>query len=410
MIVDKLKEAFRAAEPITLEFAGLMRSTFAYYTELQSQFRDKLPDHLHQSELNALLNGELRPKLFNHAFCDRIQDTLKTLRRAIIRLEDLRRARPDVPAQVNDLETLARLAEAMEGLYQRHWEHYRYQSEFTERDLVGFLAEVDRVGYEWDVYLEGFTAAQKLIETLSGRPLPEHAAAIRIAYEHPGAAHLAVESLNGLTDFLRACYAFVCAVTDLDAAEAPLSLLQVEVGEPVELRVALPQAAEEPYRRFLQYLFLKDMLQRDALLKFVMEAIQKEYREGPALPPAAVQSHQKQIGARLKALPADGRFHIADRAFPRDGVPVMREFIVSLEQQAIPHDALLGGDKARRPSRVRKTAAKPAAQPAARPAEPAAEPGGQPSERGERPAQGEGRTHISILTGEEIPLERNPDT
>jgi len=133
VIATKLKGDFQAGEPVTLEFIGLMRSTFAYYGELNALFREKLPTCLHQSELAALLNTEVRPRLFNHTFCERIQDALKALRRALIRLEDLRRAHPDVPAAVNDLATLGALGERLEALYQKHWEFYRYLAPGAER-------------------------------------------------------------------------------------------------------------------------------------------------------------------------------------------------------------------------------------------------------------------------------------
>ena len=73
MIAAKLKGHYSAGEAITTEFVGLMRSTFAYYRELNALFQEKLPLSLHQSELIAFLNTEIKPRLFNHAFCDRIQ-------------------------------------------------------------------------------------------------------------------------------------------------------------------------------------------------------------------------------------------------------------------------------------------------------------------------------------------------
>ena len=181
MIVAKLKESFHTAESITLEFTGLMRSTFAYYSELQTHFHEQLPEHLHQSQLISLLNADIKPRLFNHSFCERIQESLKALRRAIIRLEDFRAAHPELPEYVNNLETLTKLGERVEALYQKHWEYYRYQSNVTEQELVTFLLEVDRIGYEWDVYLEGFSAAGGLVRAMGGEPPPENTGTLRVA-------------------------------------------------------------------------------------------------------------------------------------------------------------------------------------------------------------------------------------
>ncbi|MCZ6552238.1 MAG: hypothetical protein O7A67_00420 [SAR324 cluster bacterium] len=419
MIVAKLKESFHTAESITLEFTGLMRSTFAYYSELQAHFHEQLPEHLHQSQLISLLNADIKPRLFNHPFCERIQESLKALRRAIIRLEDFRAAHPELPEYVNNLETLSKLGERVEALYQKHWEYYRYQSNVTEQELVAFLLEVDRIGYEWDVYLEGFSAAGGLVRAMGGEPPPENTGTLRVAYQRAHPAHYAVQTLTSLMDFLRACYRFICAAHDLDAEAQPLTMLQVEIGDPVEMQLAVPQVAAESYRKFLQYLFLKDMLHRETLLKFVMEAILREYRPGGALAPAALQSHQKEISARLKALPPDGRFTISDRTFPDDGVRVMHEFIVALEERSIPHDALIqAGEKGKRSGRVRKSAKaggtfpeSPAPQrPEARP-----EAGSQPR-TGPRPAPRPGeelspgeKEHIRILTDKELEYSTAPE-
>ena len=126
MIAAKLKGHFLAGEGVTLEFVAMIRTTFAYYSELNTLFQEKLPASLKQSELNAFLGGEIQPRMFNHAFCERIPESLKSLRRAIVRLEDLRAAHPEIPNYVNNLDCLALVAERLEALYQRHWEFYRY--------------------------------------------------------------------------------------------------------------------------------------------------------------------------------------------------------------------------------------------------------------------------------------------
>ncbi|MCH8841840.1 MAG: hypothetical protein IID61_02580 [SAR324 cluster bacterium] len=394
MIAAKLKDHYSAGEAITTEFAGLMRSTFAYYRELNTLFQEKLPFSLHQSELIAFLNTEIKPRLFNHAFCDRIQDSLKSLRRAIVRLEDIRASRTEIPEFINHLALLSELAERVEALYQSHWEHYRYQNHIKEQELVELLLEVDRIGNDWDVYMHGFATARDLVGALSGQLLPEQMVVMRVAYQQDKPAQFAVESMMSLMDFLNSCYVFVCAVGGLDSESRPLSIKHVEVGEPVELELAVPEEIEGAYRRFLQYLFLKDLLQREALLKFVMEAIVREYRAKEAGALANQSAFQKELSARLKKLPSEGRFTISNRTFPDDSVEVLHEFFVSLEEKEIPHEGLLlRGETARRGGKRRKAVAM-------RPEKPRTQQEPLPT-NSPKPAQGDGPAgteHIRILT------------
>jgi hypothetical protein len=393
VIVARLRESFLSAEPVTTEFVTLMRTTFAYYGELESQFLAKLPKHLHQSELIALINTEIRPRLFNHHFCERIPEALKSLRRAIVRLEDWRVTHPELPPAVNKLPALQAVAEQVEALYQRHWEYYRYQNNLREDDVVSFLLEVERITYDWDIFLEGFTGAAELLKNLSGRPLPEGAASIRIAYQRGQPTHFAAETLTTLTGFFQACYGFICAVHGLDPAAEPLTLLDVEIGEPVELTLAVPAAAGESFRRLLQYLFLKDMLQREPLLKFVMEAVLRDYGGDGNLNAPALPALQKEIAARLKGLPEDGRFRISDRSFPEDGVQVMHDLFVDLERKEIPHDALLAsGEKLKRSAKLRKPAPKAPVQTELAP----------PPKPGAGNVLDSGTEHIRVLTDREL--------
>jgi hypothetical protein len=391
VIVARLRESYLSAEPVTTEFVTLMRTTFAYYGELQTQFLTKLPKHLHQSELISLINTEVRPRLFNHHFCERIPESLKSLRRAIVRLEDWRVTHPELPPSINRLPALQAVAEQVEALYQRHWEYFRYQNNLREEDVVSFLMEVERITYDWDIFLEGFTGAAELLKELSGRPLPEGAASIRVAYQRAQPAHFAAETLTALTEFFLACYAFICAVHGLDPVKEPLTLLDVEIGEPVELTLALPSAAGESFRRFLQYLFLKDMLQREPLLKFVLEAVLRDYGDPSSFNGAALPALQKDIAARLKGLPEDGRFRISDRTFPEDGVQVMHDLFVELERKEIPHETLLqAGEKLKRSAKLRKTVKAPVQTELAPPPKPGN--GGAP----------DSTEHIRVLTDREL--------
>jgi len=353
VLLSKLKSQFQHSEPATLEFVELMRSTFSYYSELRSRFFRTLSQSLQQNGLGSLLAGEIRNKLFHAPFCESIPETLKAHRRALIRLDDLRKEQPGIPAFVNNLETLAKLGEQVENLYQRHWEYYRYQAQVAEKDLVAFVLDIDRIGYEWDIYLEGFSGTRALVAALTSRSCREGDVPLRVGYQQ-AINNLAAKNLRVILDFLEGAYGFVATLHRLNPNENPLSLLQVAVDDPVEIQLALPQAAVETYSKFLRYLFLKDTVSKDTLLKYVMEALQKE--TGAALPPAVQQKFQKEMTALLKSLPEEGRFMVSDRVLPDDSVGVMQELMGTLTQQNISFEALLKqGEKLKKKGSVRKT-------------------------------------------------------
>ncbi|HEX7926776.1 MAG TPA: hypothetical protein VF678_04230, partial [bacterium] len=325
VIPNQLRAQFTRAEPVTREFIALMGSTFRYYADTRNQFFEQIAARLHQSELIALVNVDVKARLFRADFCDGLQDALKAHRRAIIRLEDLRSAQPDIPQAVNDLNRLARIAEDVEALYQRHWEYYRYQTHLNEEELVRFLLEVDRIAYAWDGYLASFSAVQRVAAGLNDRVAAEHQKVLTIRYSQPGPQQFSVMTLKSLMDFLDCGYRFIGAIFGIDAATQPLTVLSVEVAEPVQLHVCVPAAVEEPYRKMLQYLFLKDMLKREALLKFVFDAIEKAFAGTKPLSATALSAFQKELAAALKPLPTGATFSFADRTFPGDEIPVLND-------------------------------------------------------------------------------------
>jgi hypothetical protein len=354
VIENQLKAQAARAEPVTREFISLMGGTFRYYAETRNLFFDQLAAHLHQSELISLVNVEVKNRLFRPEFCEGLQEALKALRRAIIRLEDLRAAHPEIPAAVNDLERLAHIAEDVEALYQRHWEFYRYQTHLNEEELVRLLLEVDRIAYAWDGYLAGVTAAQRVAGGLGGRPVPQGHSVLAIHYNQAGPQHFSVATLKALLDFLDCGYRFTGALFGIDAATDPLTVLNVEMTEPVHLHVCLPSQVEEPYRKLLQYLFLKDMLKREALLKFVFDAVEKDFPGARPLSASALSSFQKELAAALKPLPEGARFTFADRTFPGDEMPVLNDLTASLERAHVDIQPLLGsGDKPRRAAKAK---------------------------------------------------------
>ena len=342
MIVNQLKARFRLAEPVSRELAGQFQGTFQHYRIIRDEFFGQLPAHLHASELVSLVNVELKNRLFNAQFCEQIQEALKALRRTLVRLEDLRASQPDFPPAINDLAVLTRLGEQAEALYQRHWEYYRYPTHLNEEALVGLLLDIHRLCGDWDEYFARFSAVQSVVESLRGQSIAPGSASLRIAYTQAPPLHFSVGMLKALMDFLESAFAYVAALYGLDAKELPLTLLQVEVADPIELVVAVPSAAQGAYAAFLQYLFLKDMLRREALLKYVFDAVEKNFGSGKHLDAAA---YQKDLSAKLKALPTIGRFTISERSFPDDQIAVLHEFTAVMERNNIDAEALLGGEK-----------------------------------------------------------------
>jgi hypothetical protein len=393
MITNQLKAHFHTGEPVIQEYSALMNATFEYYRETRALFFEKLPDKLHQSELVSLINVDLKNRLFSQAFCETIQQALKALHRVIIRLEDLQADHPAVSEVFNNLDRLIKLAERVAALYQLHWELYRYQNKADEREMVAFLLEIDAIGKEWEKYQAGHTTIRALVEALSGRPPPENIQTLVVSYRRDGPAHFSTSTLKALLDFVDAGYRFVCAVQDTEPEANPLTLLQVEMSTPVELHLGVPKDLEDPLRRLLQYLFLKDMLRGETLLKFVCDAISKDFSGEKRASPSAVTAFQKELSAALKKLPPDGVFTISDRTFPDEGIPVLQEFTKYLEDKKIKSDALL---KAKGTARGgAKTRAISAAKP---PPEPGHEPTRLPENPSLLPSDSAKKEHIRILT------------
>lgn len=406
MILTELKSHFSAGESVTKEIAAQMDAHFRHYSEIRTHFFQYLPKHLLQSELISLINVEIKERLFNKALCESIQDSLKSLRRALIRLEDLRNDQPGLSPFVNDLHRLSALGERVESLYQKHWEYYRYQNRLSEEEIVIFLLEIDRIAYDWDIYLSRYAAAKGLADNLTSRQSPEGCASIRINYQQPTPQHFSVGTLKSLVDFLETGYRFISPLCDIDPTLHPLTLLQVEVSEPVVLVLAVPVEALDPYQRFLQYLFLKDMLKKESLLKVVFEAASKDAGNDKSPPATVLTKFTKEMTSHLKNLPEDGRFTISNRTFPDDRVQVLREFTEHLEANNINYDKLLREGKASGQSVSKPKSAAPraaslkASESTPSPGQPPVQPGNSNSQKqAQQPSETDPQNrHISMLT------------
>ena len=405
MLTDKLKAEFSTAEAITQEFIALMNSSFARYASIRNNFFQQFPGHLHQSELVSLVNVELKKMVFDRPLCESVQDALKTLRRAIIRIED---AMSEMGGHVaTDLTPLLKVAEAVEGLYQQHWEYYRYQSRLTEEDMVRFVFRIDRVAYEWDLYLERFRSAGAVVRNLSGGQIPQGLASVQLNYSQvsPEGQHTlpySVTMLSGLLGFLDTAYEFVASLHGMSPKTDPMQVLEVGVGQPVHLRLGVPEVTREAFSRCLQYLFLDDLLKKETLYKFVYDAVQREYGTGTPLTAQALTTKVKALTTAKKGVPENGRFEVEGRVFPEEGVSVLQEFTRFLEQKSIKVDPLLkameqGKDRMRQAPMAPEASAPNAAgasqakAPEAKPAQP------QPQATDKKEAA-VGKAHLQLLT------------
>ncbi|MEE8436302.1 MAG: hypothetical protein V3S64_16065, partial [bacterium] len=235
---------------------------------------------------------------------------------------------------------------------------------------------------------------------LNGQPCPPDMTPLRISYQRDDITHFSVTALSAVMKFLEVGYRFICTAAEIDVEIHPLSMLQVEVAEPIELVLSVPGLAAPSYRKFLQYLFLKDMLKRDALLKVVFEAVGRELQPTKSLPPTLLSRFQKEMTAALKQLPEGGRFTISDRNFPEDAIQVLQEFTEALDGKNIRYDTLLR----REPSRGGKSKTAPKAKDGAK-TEPEGLRPGVIKESGSRPEvpgtlfqQMDEKDHIAVLT------------
>ena len=414
MILSDLKRSISSCDAVSREFIALMNGSFRYYSDTRSLFFGRIPAHLHQSELISLVNVEIKSRLFDRKFCDTIQDSLKSIRRSSLRLEDLRARHVEIPDQIHNLARLAELAEKIENLYQKHWEYYRYQERLKEDDIVGFLLEIDQLAYEWDIFLSGFSSIRRLGETLSGPMVPDHFVPMELSYQREDSHAFSVETLDSLLGFLSEGYRFVCQVCEIDQALYPLTMLQLSMGRPVEIMLGVAEKTREPFRRFLEYLFLKDMLKREALLKVVLEAIAREQaRENGTAKPltsAALTAFQKAIGAKLKSLPETSRFTISGRNFPDDSMQVLQEFTASLDASKIKYDALLRSGAATTPKRPSSAVSQTPAPSAPKqdPLAPQGHSGGSNGDHGAMPGPKKAREYIAVLTDPVPPGQNKP--
>lgn len=396
MIASKLKDSYRAGYPVIQEYVAFMNATFKYYRDTRAALFEGLPTKLHQSDLVNFVNNSLKERLFDPVFCETIQESLRSLRRLSIRLEDLRASEEQSPVFVHHLAELVRLAEAVENLYQQHWEYFRYQDHVAEEEVVSFVLAIGNIERGWERYLAKHAATGELVEALSGIALPDEHSVVSVSYEQENISNFTVERLNSLTNYLAAIYSFVCAVSNVDAEQSPLGILHIEVGKPVQVQLALPKNLEAAYRKMLKHLFLKDMVKRETLLKFVFEEIQKEFSQGKTLSTQVLNGFQKKLAVFLKELPEEGIFRLSEYSFPEDNIRVLQSFTSSLEEKKINYEPLLKAMQAAKPT------PKPIAAKVTQDSTPLHHPSGTSThgniDKKEKEESGSEKRHIQILT------------
>ena len=334
---------------IIREFTSLMDSGFRCYEELRTRFFALLPEHWSNGQ-SSVLEAEINKHLFNETFCAAIPENLKSLRRLLIRLEDL--PPPDAHQQhhqvmlasILNAAELKSLAERLEALLQRHWELHRYGSSQKHQSLQ-LLLDAQQISEAWMRYLSAFNAASSTLQALEAPSCPPHTRKLELRHFHP--LPLDAQRLQTLLRFLHASHQFICAVSG--AEPLPLTILCIRAGQPLTLELAIPDHTAQDYLRLLQHLFLKDMLKQDVLLKVVFQSVLKEHQGRSSLSPQQLKALEKSLLTALKELPSEGEFHISGRKFPQDNILVLQELTNFLKERDISFKNLLS-----KPSSSRK--------------------------------------------------------
>ena len=144
-----------------------------------------------------------------------------------------------------------------------------------------------------------------------------------------------------------------------NALAAPL-LLSMTQGEVIRFKLAVPQPLLENYRRLLWALFLGDLLQREALLPVLLEALAREWGHPQAAKDKTVIARLRSLKQAADALPPQGRFEVDDKTFPADALPTVEALVRYFEERQIAYTSLFGNPSKGKARRKGGSKARPA--------------------------------------------------
>ena len=339
-MVDELSTIFR-------EFVLLMDNGFRCYEELRVRFLKNLPEYAGPNPSKSL-ESDLSKYLFSDAFCNAIPEHLKTVRRLLIRLEDYHSTEEELLAIILKPSELKAIAERLETLFQQNWETHRYQ---VHHQPIQLLMEAQHISETWNRCLTAFNTANTVVEALespASPPLPKNTQTLEIRYYPEPPAPLNTQPLTALLHFLHSSHQFISSA--IGGEQLPLIILGIRTGEPLAIKLAIPQHTATEYLRFLQHLFLKDMLKQEALLKVVFQSVIKEHQTARQLTPQQLKTQEKSLLIALKDLPSPAKFEISGRKFPQDNILVLKQLTDFLTERNIAFKNLLAEPRTSRPT------------------------------------------------------------
>ena len=295
-----------------------------------------------------------------------------------------------------DSSTVLELLLELES-FERAWEHYEQAATaqlnalqaVQERSLPrGMAALVVRYHAAANGPAESGSAANNS-DVTGAQAADSEVASSDAARREPSAlerAGLDLTRILALGQFLQAAYALICAILpstsgeggeDHPAAEgspavghpakgytanalaAPL-LLSMTQGEVIRFKLAVPQPLLENYRRLLWALFLGDLLQREALLPVLLEALAREWGHPQATKDKTVIARLRSLKQAADALPPQGRFEVDDKTFPADALPTVEALVRYFEERQIAYTSLFGNPSKGKARRKGGSKARPA--------------------------------------------------
>jgi len=274
--IRELQSRFKSTIPISDGFFRLMQVTFGFYSDLCNDFFANLGRHVEANTLGAFLQNEIRPRLFDLEYCKTIEATKKQFLAENIKLEQFIEQNAFKEDFINDLSALKKVSDAIYELLQTHWEFFKYEKSVANNEvMIAFLLEIDRVGIRWDSYLDKYLAISSLLKMAEGKVEREGYTPLMVQYHLPKNTRFPIEMSGSLILFLQTAYEFVIKVANPEAETNELEVAALEVGNPVNCLLMVPNAYMASYQKFLGYCSV-DVLKRETLLTYVMEVCEAE--------------------------------------------------------------------------------------------------------------------------------------
>ncbi len=335
MLWNTIQRDFSRFSPLTQEFVQLLDGTLRYGREVHDAFVLQLAQQPASTSLEALVEGELRPRLFNEVYCTRIQPFLTAIRRALLRLENV-----DLHEQAkrsgNDLHALASIGDKVEALFQKYWEYYRYHKTLSHGEVVGLLIEVNALANTWQLYFTGFRHMATLFQKHS---LPENRSCIHIGIQLPQSSPPTTQHVQALLRLVECLHQWIGQAHGQKTLSPP-TLCQMETHPMIAVELGVQPPWHTLCQRVLQHLFLKDVLGQEPLVKVLLETAWCD-AHGTKPSPAVLSKATKQMNQCLKALPTQATFQVDALQFPQDSAKVLKDLLRFLAERNISGDSLL---------------------------------------------------------------------